>query len=353
MTWALTLATSVTTVPGLAAWAIARNRSGMARIGLATMTSPAFSMASRTVPAKRSMAPRASADLSDASLGPQPTTVHPAARRAMPIEPPMSPSPRMAVRCVIAPRFDCQARYAGPFRAPAAALIGTPGGRGCSRHRERRLADLASHGLTHLPDLLHGLAEIVEGQRLRTVGQGMIGTGVHLDDQAIGTTRHGRLGHRLDQMPFAGAVAGIGDDREMRQSLHDRNGAEIHRIAGVVLERPNPPLAQHHPVIAALEDVFGGQEPLLDGSRHAPFEHHWLVDLADLIQKVEVLHVSRANLQNVGVFCHERHVGGGHDLGDDLQPGGRSGLGVQLEALLSQSAEAVGRRTRLVCAATQ
>ena len=51
--------------------------------------------------------------------------------------------------------------------------------------------------------------------------------------------------------------------------------------------------------------------------RQAALEQHRPVDLAQLAQQGEVLHVARADLQDVGALGHRAHVLGRHHLGDD------------------------------------
>ena len=68
--------------------------------------------------------------------------------------------------------------------------------------------------------------------------------------------------------------------------------------------------------------------------------------LADGVQQGVVLHVARANLEDVGVLGHEGNLGGGHDLGDDEHPGGVGRLAQQLQPGLAHALKSVGRRAR-------
>src|SRR3712207_7585242 len=67
-----------------------------------------------------------------------------------------------------------------------------------------------------------------------------------------------------------------------------------------------------------------------------------------LFRSREVLHVARADLEDVGVLSDEIHVAGLHDLGDHLQSGLFAGLGEELEAFRPEPLEAVRGGARLV-----
>ena len=74
---------------------------------------------------------------------------------------------------------------------------------------------------------------------------------------------------------------------------------------------------------------------------------------ADLGQQRVVLHVARADLDDVGHLEHRLEVARVHQLGHDRQPGQLLGLGQQPQALLTQALEGVRARARLVGAAAQ
>ena len=70
-------------------------------------------------------------------------------------------------------------------------------------------------------------------------------------------------------------------------------------------------------------------------------------------QQRVVLHVARAELDDVGDLEHRLEVAGVHQLGDDRQAGALLGLGQQAQPLLPQALEGVRARARLVGAAAQ
>jgi hypothetical protein len=127
----------------------------------------------------------------------------------------------------------------------------------------------------------------------------------------------GGAGERHDQLALAGAVRRVDDDRQVRQRVHHRHGADVQGVAGGGLEGPDAALAQHDVEVAALGDVLGGHQPLLVRRGQPALEHHRLAHPADRLQQREVLHVAGADLQHVGVLRDDRDVLGVDDLGDD------------------------------------
>ena len=67
------------------------------------------------------------------------------------------------------------------------------------------------------------------------------------------------------------------------------------------------------------EDVLRRQQPLLDRRGDAALEHHRLARAAELAEQREVLHVARADLEDVGVLADHLDLAGVHHLGDELQ----------------------------------
>ena len=121
----------------------------------------------------------------------------------------------------------------------------------------------------------------------------------------------------------------------------------------VLCERADAPLAQHDVEVAALGDVLGGHQPLLDGGAHAPLEQHRLGRRADRLQEREVLHVPGADLEHVGVGGDKVHAARVDHLGHHGQPGLGPHLGEDLQPLLTKPLVGVGRGTRLESAAAQ
>ena len=149
------------------------------------------------------------------------------------------------------------------------------------------------------------------------------------------------------------AVAWIDYHREVGAGLEPGDGRQGEREAGVRFKRADPALAEHHPHVAAVEDVFRGEEQFLDRRRRPALEEHGDVRLSDRLEEAVVLHVAGADLEDVGILGHERHVLRRHHLRDDCQPRLGPGLGEEFEPLFFEALEAVGARPRLEGAAAE
>ena len=119
--------------------------------------------------------------------------------------------------------------------------------------------------ITHGVDAADHAILDLERQRLRPIGRRMIGIGMHLNEQPIRTCRQRRERHRGNVIAFAGAVARIDHDRQMRQLLRRRDHRQIERVAAMVGEGPRAAFAEHDLIIPAGEDVFRGHEQLFEG----------------------------------------------------------------------------------------
>ena len=152
---------------------------------------------------------------------------------------------------------------------------------------------------------------------------------------------------------MTGAVGGVADDRQVAEALDHGDRREVERVARGGLEGADAAFAEDHVAVALGHDVLGGQEPLVDRGREAALEHDRLARQADFVEQHEVLHVARADLQDVGVARDEFDVAGFHDLGDHRQSGLLTGRRQVLQTFLAESAEGVGRGARFEGAAAQ
>src|SRR5689334_19089855 len=98
----------------------------------------------------------------------------------------------------------------------------------------------------------------------------MVGVVVHFDEQAIRTGSHGSASHGWNFVAAASAVRRIGNHREMREFLDDGDSSDVERVPRVSLESADATLAKDYVVVAASEDVFGTEQELFHGGRHAP-----------------------------------------------------------------------------------
>ncbi len=74
---------------------------------------------------------------------------------------------------------------------------------------------------------------------------------MNLDEQTIRTSGHRRFGHRRDEIPLARGMAGVDDDRKMRQLFQCRNSCEIQRVPILGFKGTNASLAQHDVLVSA------------------------------------------------------------------------------------------------------
>ena len=128
---------------------------------------------------------------------------------------------------------------------------------------------------------------------------------MHFDENAVGAGGDRGASHRRHLVAQAGAVTRVGDHRQMRQSLHQRDGRQVEQVARHRVEAANAALAEDHLIVALGEDVFGAHQQVDDRRRHAALEQHRLLHPADGAQQGIVLHVARADLNAVGVFGDE------------------------------------------------
>src|SRR5262245_50924082 len=88
----------------------------------------------------------------------------------------------------------------------------------------------------------------------------------------------------------------------MRKLLDDWDRRNIQRVAGIVLKGANAALAENDLTVAARQKVLGGKQPLFDRCGNASFEEHRFAHFSQFAQQIEVLHVARAHLQDVGML---------------------------------------------------
>ena len=137
------------------------------------------------------------------------------------------------------------------------------------------------------------------------------------------------------------------------ESLLKRDCGDVHGVAGCGFVSADAAFAKHDVVVAAGEDVFAGEEELLDGAGDAAFEEDGFADLAELAQQIEVLHVARADLEEVGVGEHGLDLRDLHDLADGEQAVRACGFVHELEAGDAEALKCVGRGAGFECAAAQ
>src|SRR5258708_14167517 len=139
----------------------------------------------------------------------------------------------------------------------------------------------------------------------------------------------------------------------MAALFHGRNHGEVEGVARKIGEGSNAALAKHNVVIALGEDVLGGHEEFVERGGHAALEENRFFGAARAFEKGEILHVTRADLDDIGVFLDEvrRFIVNG--FGDNAEAILGANFRKNLEALFAKALKAVRRSARLVSAAAE
>ena len=174
----------------------------------------------------------------------------------------------------------------------------------------------------------------------------MLGIVVHLDDQAVRAAGRRSKGHGLHQAADARGMAGIDNNRQVGQLMQHRHATQIQGVAGSRFKGADAPLAEDHLLIAAGHDVFRAHEQLLQGVGQTALEKDGLVDLPQLLEQLEVLHVARPHLDHIHVL-KQRQMVGVHDLRYNGQARFLLCLLQQADAFAVQALEGIGRRAGL------
>src|SRR3990172_2860078 len=134
-------------------------------------------------------------------------------RRARANEPPIRPSPRMAIRSVLMKLGSSLPILSAPYRT----------GDG--------------------PHLGHQLGKPLGLQGLPAIGERFSGVRMDFDDQAVRPGGNPRPGDGGDELPIPGAMARIEDHRQVGEGFQDRYRVDVGSIAGSCLEGADAPLA--------------------------------------------------------------------------------------------------------------
>src|SRR5690242_13502600 len=167
------------------------------------------------------------------------------------------------------------------------------------------------------------------------------------DEEAIGASGYGGSGHGGNFIAATGAVRRIGDHREMRKFFDDGDSCDVEGVAGVGLEGTDAAFAEDDVVIAAGENVFGTEEKLFHGGGHAALEEDRFADFAESAEKIIILHVAGADLEDVDIFGHHTDLRKVHDFADGKETEFVGGFAHELEACFAEALKSVGRGARL------
>ena len=147
-------------------------------------------------------------------------------------------------------------------------------------------------------------------------------------------------------------MARIDDDRQVRQLMEHRHGGKIERVSRIIVKRADAALAEDDLLVAARHDVLGAHQQLLERSGETALEQNGLAEPSELLEQVEVLHIARADLNDVHIR-EKVERGGAHDLGNDRKPGFLPGDLQKLETRGGKALKIVGRGARLEGAAAE
>src|SRR5712664_38238 len=227
---------------------------------------------------------------------------------------------------------------------------------GLARARRVTRSRLVDGAVEDGGDLAHFVGEgdeFLGEERLHAVGEGFFRLVMDFDEQAVGADSDSGARKRQNFVALAGAVAGVDKNGKMAAFFYGGNDGEVERVARKIRERSNAPLAEHDVVIALGEDVLRGHQELVERGGHAALEEYGFLGAAGAFEQREVLHVARADLDDVGVFFDEVERFIVNCFSDDAEAVGGADFRKNLEAVFAEALEAVRRSAGLVSAAAE
>jgi hypothetical protein len=213
--------------------------------------------------------------------------------------------------------------------------------------------DLAVEDGGDLGCFVDEFGEFAGDDRLHAVGEGFFGFVVDFDEEAVATDCDCGERQGKDFVAFAGAVRGIDHDRQVAAAFDGGDDCEIQRVAREVGKSTDAAFAESDLVVSFGEDVFGGHEKFVERGGHAALEEDGFFRAAGAFEQREILHVARADLDDVGVLLDEieRLVVDG--LGDDAEAVFFANFGENFEAGLAESLEGIRGSARFIGAAAE
>ena len=131
---------------------------------------------------------------------------------------------------------------------------------------------------------------------------------VDFDQDAVGTDGFRGAGKGRYIAPDACRVTRIDDNRQVRAFSQDDDRPEVEGVTHRSIEGSDASFTQNNLFVARREDVFSGVQKFIECRRRPSFKNHRTASSANLTQQAVILHVSRADLQDVGIFGHELNV---------------------------------------------
>src|SRR5260370_450293 len=153
---------------------------------------------------------------------------------------------------------------------------------------------------------------------------------------------------RQSLVALAGAVVGVDKNGKMAAFFYGGNDGEVQRVARKIGKGAHAALAEHDVVIALGEDVLGRHEELVERGGHAALEENGFPGAAGAFEQGEVLHVARADLDDVGVLFDEVEAFVVDSFGNDAEAVSGADFRKNLESVFTDALKAVRRSAGLV-----
>src|SRR5208282_4529063 len=105
-------------------------------------------------------------------------------------------------------------------------------------------------------------------------------------------------------------------------------------------------------VVSTGHNVLGGEQQFLQCRSNATLEQNRLLNFAQFTEQIEILHVARADLEDVHERQHDGDLRNFHDLADNQQSKAITSLTQEFQSFQPESLERVRRTARLESAPT-
>jgi len=153
-----------------------------------------------------------------------------------------------------------------------------------------------------LAHLVGEFGELLRKDRLHAVGERLVWLVMDFDEQAVSADGHRSAGKWQNLVALAGTVAGVNKDGQVAALFDRGDDGQVQGVPRKIGEGSNAAFAKHDVVVALGEDIFSGHEKFIERGGHAALEKNRLFGAARAFEKRKILHVARANLDDVGVF---------------------------------------------------
>ena len=186
--------------------------------------------------------------------------------------------------------------------------------------------DMAMEDGGDAADFVGECGEFAGDDGLDAVGEGFFGLVVNFDEEAVAADCNRRERQGKYFVALAGAVRRIDHDGQVAAAFYGGNDGEIQSVAREVGESADAAFAESDLIVSFGQNVFGGHEKFVEGGGHAALEEDGLFGAAGTLEQGEILHVARADLDDVGVLLDEieRFIIDG--FGDDAEAVGFANL---------------------------